>query len=236
MKSKRNITKIGMIVISVFFLFSLSSMAQENVNIMKLLPEGAIAEFTHAYPNLKVTQVGSKKDANVSVVYRNTYLKIDGIEKTEAREKFAKYLLQYLENPNKRMEDRKKREDNEIRSEREVHMEMEIAELRVELAEARLHLAELRRETGMKEKSETRVEREMSPMQTRNNFIERMKQRYPKFSYKWVGMREGNVEAVYGDNSLVIKGVEDKGARMEIAQYLIRLQKQIDKRGQGEER
>jgi len=310
--------RITILILSALFLFSLGSNAQENVNLKKLLPEEAIAELFNAYPDLKVTQVGKKKDANTSVEYRNTYLRIDGIKNQETRDRIAQYVVQYLENPNKRIEDRKKRDDYEAlhpekkmamlkeriidqnpnfkyewvhpelanvkakygerglnisgienegereewayaivqlhkemeevgrEGERRTHeergdYEMEIAELRLELAEARLHLAEMRNELrrrGRDERErELRREREteIPPKQMREQFIERMKKHYPKFGYEWVGRRQGNVEAVYGDNSLIIKGVEDAGARHEIAVHLINLQKRIDKEGQGEE-
>lgn len=312
MHSNKKITWAASMLLSILFCFSLSGLAQEKVNINAILPEGAIAEITNAYPDFKVTVVPKKKDANTSVKYRNAFLRVDGVESQETRERMAKYVLQYLENPNKRVEDRKRREDYEalppkeklanlkeriidrhpnftyewVRYEKanvkarlgergllisgvenpgameewanaivQIHkeinkerkgkgrmyedelreLEMVIGELRIELAEARLHMAELRRERMRKEMGEGRQEQDMPPLKLREQFIQRIKLRYPNFSYKWVGLGQGNTEAIYGDNAILIKGIEEMEVRHEIGMKLISIQKQIDKQGQGEE-
>lgn len=232
MKFTRISTRISILVLTMFFLFNFTSLAQEKVNLKALLPESAVKELFNAYPNLKVTQVGKKKDGNTSAVYRNTYLLIDGVENKEARERLAKYFIEYLENPNKRIEDRRRHEERRFQEELR-EMEMEMAELRLELAEARLHLAELRADRMRKEVRERRPEREIPSKEKLNQLIKRIKSRSPNFSYKWVGLEKGNVKAKYGDNSLIIKGIEGEKNREEIAGALIRIQKQIDKSGAG---
>ena len=154
----------------------------EPLNLEELLPEGAVAEYTHAYPDFNVTLVGEKK-ANVSVKFGEKFLMIDGIEDAAAREKAAKYVLRYLENPNKKAEDKARREANQ----------------------------------------------KLPPKEKLATFVKRMKKNYPEFEYEWVGLGEGNVKVEYGDNSLLISGVEPDGAREEIAHGLIRIQKRIDK-------
>jgi len=88
------------ILIGSFLLFN-SCNKQEDVNIKELLTEGAVTEITHAYPDFKVTLV-SEKESNVSVKFGENSLFVNGIEKDEAREKIAKYVVQYLEIPNKK--------------------------------------------------------------------------------------------------------------------------------------
>lgn len=299
MRLTKSITKAGMIFLSALFLSSLSGIAQENVKLKKLLPEGALTEINHAYPNFKVFIVPAGQ-GNTEVIFEDHVLRVDGIEDMKTRVRMAKYVLQYIENPNKRVEDRKRREDYNalpprakmeqlmerivdrypgfkykwvgyddanmkvkygergmyisgvehppaleewahaiVQLQKEIdetggELEMHIAELQLELAEARLHLAELRRESNRFERREREPEIDKPPKKQMEQFIQKMKEHYPKFSYKWVNLKKGNVEAAYGDNSLIIRGVEDTGARHEIAQHLINIQKQIDKLNKGE--
>lgn len=172
--------------VSLLLLCSCTTQKKEVVNLDELLPEGAITEITHGHPDFKVTLV-AEKNANVSVKFGEKFMRVDGIEDEEVREKMAKYVLQYLENPNKKEEDKAKREAYE----------------------------------------------KLPPKEKMERFIERMKSHYPDFDYEWVGLEEGNVKAEYGDNSLIIKGVE--GGKEEIAHEIIKIQKEIDKLSPGEQ-
>jgi len=159
----------------------------EVVNIGELLPEGAVTEITHGHPDFNVSLV-SDEDANVSAKFGKKHLRIDGVEKEDVRERLANYVLQYLENPNKKVEDKAKREAYE----------------------------------------------KLPPKEKMNSFVSRMKEHYPSFDYNWTGLGEGNVKVEYGDNALLISGVEKEGAREEIAHGIIRIQKEIDKLHKGE--
>lgn len=174
--------------VSFLLLCSCNTQKKEVVNLDELLPEGAITEITHGHPDFKVTFV-AEKNANVSVKFGEKYMRVDGIEDEEIRERMAKYVLQYLENPNKKEEDKAKRE----------------------------------------------AYKKLPPKEKMERFIERMKSHYPDFDYEWVGLGEGNVKVEYGDNSLIIKGVEDDGAKEEIAYGVIQIQKEIDKLSTGEQ-
>jgi len=178
--------KLTLFIFTIMFLFSCAQ-KEEVVNLDELLPEGAIKEITHGHPDFKVTLV-AEKNANVSVKFGEKFMRVDGIEEEEVREKMAKFVLQYLENPNKAEEDKAKREAYEA----------------------------------------------LPPKEKMANFIERMKSHYPDFDYEWVGLGEGNVKAEYGDNSLIIKGIDQKGGREEIAYGIIQLQKAIDELGHEE--
>ena len=160
---------------------------EESVDIDVLLPEGAVAEITGDYPDIKVTLVGEKK-ANVEARFGEKYLYIAGVEKEETRELLSKYILQYLENPNKKAEDKAKKEAYD----------------------------------------------KLPPKEKMSDFVERMKVQYPDFGYTWVGLNEGNVKPVYGDNTLLITGVENKDARDDIAFGLRRIQQEIDKTNPGD--
>lgn len=160
----------------------------EVLNINDLLPDGAVTEITHGHPDFKVSLV-SEQDANVSAKFGEKHLRIDGVEKEDIRERLANYVLQYLENPNKKAEDKAKREAYE----------------------------------------------KLPPKEKMNSFINRMKEHYPSLDYKWTRLREGNVKVEYGDNSLLITGVDKEGAREEIAHGIIRIQKEIDKLSKGEQ-
>lgn len=72
----------------------------------------------------------------------------------------------------------------------------------------------------------------LPPKEKMAGFVRRLKLRYPDFDYEWVGLGEGNVKLEYGDNSLFITGVDDEGAREEIAHRLRRIQKEIDVLGE----
>ena len=78
-------------------------------------------------------------------------------------------------------------------------------------------------------------ERDIHPREKLAAFIKQIKERYPGFDYQWTGLEEGNVNVGYGDNSLLISGVEYDGKREEIASRIITLQKDVDKLGQGDE-
>ncbi len=161
--------------------------AEETVDIAVLLPEGAMAEITGAHPDFKVSLVG-EKIANVETRFGEKYLHIAGVENEELRERLSKYVLQYLENPNKKAEDKARKEAYE----------------------------------------------KLPPKEKMSDFVERTKVQYPDFAYTWVGLNEGNVKLEYGDNTLLITGVENKGARDEIAFGLRRIQQEIDKANPGE--
>ena len=64
--------------------------------------------------------------------------------------------------------------------------------------------------------------------------VERIRERYPDFEYEWTALGEGNVSAEYGDNSLLMTGVDSDGAREEWAHAIIRLQREIDEANPGE--
>ena len=68
----------------------------------------------------------------------------------------------------------------------------------------------------------------LPPREKMNAFVERMKGHYPDFDYEWVGLDEGNTKVEYIDNGLIIRGVEDEGAREEIGHAIYRLQKELD--------
>jgi len=159
----------------------------EPVDFAGLLPEGAVTEITHAYPEFAVTLV-SEQEANVAATFGEMFIRIDGIEEDEARERIAGYVLQYLENPDKREEDRVAREAHDA----------------------------------------------LPPVERLAALVQRIRDRNPDFDYEWTGLGEGNVEAEYGDNSLMMTGIEGDGAREEWAHAIIRIQKEIDAAGGGD--
>ena len=57
---------------------------------------------------------------------------------------------------------------------------------------------------------------------------ERIRSSYPNFDYEWVSLDEGNVKVEYGDNSLIISGIDDQGALEEIGYGIHQIQKEID--------
>jgi hypothetical protein len=175
-------------IFSFLLLCFCSTRNEEVINLDELLPENAITEITNGHPDFKVTLV-AEKNANVSVKFGEKFMRVDGIEDEEVRERMAKYVLLYLENPNKMEEDRAKREEYE----------------------------------------------KLPPKEKMERFVERMKTHYPDFEYEWVVLGEGNVNVEYGDNSLIIKGVDDGGTKKEIAHGIIQIQKEIDKLNPGEQ-
>lgn len=76
----------------------------------------------------------------------------------------------------------------------------------------------------------------LPPREKMAAFVERMKENYPDFDYKWVSLDEGNVKLEYGDNSLLITGIENEGAREEIAHGVMQIQKEIDALGEGDKK
>ena len=68
----------------------MTACGNNEVNIAKVLPEGAVKEITHAYPEFKVTYV-TQEEANVETKFGAKFLRIDGIEKDEMREKMTDF-------------------------------------------------------------------------------------------------------------------------------------------------
>lgn len=159
----------------------------EVVEIDGLLPEETVTEITHAYPELAVTLV-SEQEANTAVTFDEAFVRIDGIEADDVRERIAGYIVQYLENPNKAAEDRAARESYEA----------------------------------------------LPPAERLAALIERIKARHADFDFEWTGLGEGNVQVEYGDNSLLITGIESDGAREEWAYAIIQIQKEIDDAAGGD--
>jgi len=193
MMNMQKLTKLVFLLIIATFLLVLGSCSinqqkEKVVNIDELLPKEAIIEITTAHPDFKIALV-EKEDANVSLKVNQRYLQIDGIEDEETRERIAKYIIQYIENPNKKAEGIAKRKAYD----------------------------------------------ELPPQEKLDSFVERMKGHYPKFEYKWVGLGKGNVKVEYGDNSLIINGIENDGTREEIAYGITQLQKELDKLSKEEQ-
>ena len=81
---------------SLLLLGACDTMQQEKaVNITDLLPTGAVTEIRQAYPDFKVTLVSEDK-ANVSLQFGDKFFHISGVENDAARQRMAKYVLQYL--------------------------------------------------------------------------------------------------------------------------------------------
>jgi len=185
-------------VILLIFVFSFSACQKANteeeiIQVGEILPEGAVTEITYGHPDFRIAFVG-EDDANVSVKFKDRSLRIDGVEDQNQREKLAGFILQYLENPNKKAEDKANRDSYN----------------------------------------------KLPPKEKMTTFVERMRKNYPAFDYEWISLDEGNVKLEYGDNSLLITGVENEGAREEIAHGVMQIQKEIDafgeegREGQGE--
>ncbi len=187
MMSQKLSKQILLLILTGLFLTFLMCSKGEVVKINDLLPKGAIAELTNAYPDFKVTLV-AEADANVSAKFGEKFLRVDGIAKDEARERTAKYVVEYLKNPNKAAEDAAKRE----------------------------------------------AYNKLPPKERLASLIERIKKNHPDFEYKWTGLGQGNVKVEYGDNSLLMSGIENEGAREEWAHAIIRIQKEIDKTSKGD--
>ncbi|MFQ5570569.1 MAG: hypothetical protein ACE5G0_12880 [Rhodothermales bacterium] len=158
----------------------------EEIDIVEVLPEEAATEIQNAYPAFKAVLVGASE---TGVPFQDKYLVVEGIEDAEVRDRIARYVVSYLEDPNKRAEEARQREAYEA----------------------------------------------LPPAEKLASFVERMKEHYPEFSYEWTGLDGGNVDVTYGDNSLLISGVEEAGARNEIAHGLVRLQKDVDAGRTGEQ-
>jgi len=172
---------LPLVLIAVFWSCN-TQMNEEEIDINNVLSENSMVELTRMYPEIKVFFV-DEDNANVSVKYIDRNLRLEGIENEGSREEIANYLVQHLENPNKR---------NEIKTRKEAY-------------------------------------NNLPPREKMNNLTSRIQLRYPDFDYKWVGLGEGNVGIDYGDNSLIIYGIEDKGNLGEIANAVTKIQKEIDK-------
>ncbi len=75
----------------------------------------------------------------------------------------------------------------------------------------------------------------LPPLEKMERRVERIRERYPDFSYEWVGADEGNVPVVYGDNGLMMNGIDNEGAREEWAHGIMNIQKLIDAESTGEQ-
>ncbi len=101
-------TKFFLTLLCVLIL-PLTAQQGQPVDLPALLPEGAMQEITHGNPDFKVTIVPRKGD-NADVAFGQNYIRVDGVKDDALRERLAKYVLQYLENPNKKAEDKAKRD------------------------------------------------------------------------------------------------------------------------------
>ncbi len=243
------------------FLILISCNTQEEVvNINELLTEGAVTEIINAYPDFKVSLV-VEKNSNVDVKFGDKFIRIDGVDNDEKRIEMATWILQYLENPNKKEADKAKQNltleakfkkfIEKIKS-NNPNFDYEWVELgkgnvKREYRERSLFIKGIDDEGSKEEiaagifefqRAINRAQREaynnLPPKEKMEAFVERLKSRYPDFDYKWVGLGEGNTEIEYGDNSLLIIGVErSKG---EIANEIFKIQKEIDKLSTGEQK
>ena len=190
MNHKKSITQVSLILaVSLMIILSAcNSQKEEVVNLDEVIPNGTQNEWLHAYPDLKITLV-AEKQANVDAMFEDRNIRIDGVEDQDVRGRFVRYVLKYLEDPEKKERDKAERE----------------------------------------------AYNNLPPGEKMEQFIERMKVNYPDFSYEWVGLDKGNTRVQYGDNSLIIEGVESDGARQEIGHAIMRLQKEIDTLRTGEQ-
>lgn len=102
----------GKLFLLVLLLFSLSGCGapeEEAVDLHQLLPEGAVTEITHGHPDFAVKLV-SEEGANVSATFGEQFLRVEGVEDEELRERLAVYVVKYIENPNRKEEERARRE------------------------------------------------------------------------------------------------------------------------------
>jgi hypothetical protein len=155
---------------------------EELVDVDNILPENSMIEIQSAYPDFAVFLV-AENDANVAIKFEDNHLRIDGIEDDRRRERIARHVVDHLENPNKRAEDKARRE----------------------------------------------AYNNLPPKEKMAAFVDRIKRRYPNFDYEWAGLKEGNVKVEYGDNSLIISGIDDQGAMEEVGYGIHKIQKEIDK-------
>lgn len=250
-------------LIVIFFFLLLSScntQEEEVVNINELLTAGAVTEITNAYPDFKLTLV-SEENANVDVKYGDKFMRIYGVENDEKRLEMASWILQYLENPNKKEAD-KANQSLTLEAKFEKFIEniktnnpdfdyewvaLGKGNVEREFRERSLFIKGIDDDES-KEKiaagifeyqnAISRAKREaynnLAPTEKMEAFVERIKSRNPDFDYKWVGLGEGNTEIAYGDNSLLITGVES--SKGEIANGILRIQKEIDKLSTGEQK
>ena len=63
-----------------------------------------------------------------------------------------------------------------------------------------------------------------------------MKKHHPEFKYKWTALGKESGKAEYGDNGLIISGIKNDGAREELAQGIMQLQKKIDKNSKEQQK
>lgn len=104
------ILKLTAFMLMAIFTLSCNNGKQESiVNLEEILPGGANNELTFGNPDLKVVLVPKGK-GNTEVFFEDKVLRIDGVEEMERRVRIAKYVVQYMENPNKAEEDKLKRE------------------------------------------------------------------------------------------------------------------------------
>ncbi len=80
----------------------------EEVDVSAVLPGGTNNEILHAWPEFKAVLV-SESDYGVAVGDR--YLVVEGVEDEEARERFARYVAGYLNDPEKKDREAQERAD-----------------------------------------------------------------------------------------------------------------------------
>jgi len=178
--------RLFILLFSCVMFFSCTVDQPEEIDLIEVLPEGASREIGSAHPEFKAFLVD---DSETGIPINEKFLVVEGVDDPEVKDRLARYVVSYLEDPNKKVEEARRREEYN----------------------------------------------NLPPAEQLAAFVERMKGHYPDFSYEWTGLEGGNVEVTYGDNSLLIDGVEDDGAREEIAHGLIQLQKAVDAGRTGEQ-
>jgi hypothetical protein len=68
----------------------------------------------------------------------------------------------------------------------------------------------------------------LPPGQKLDALLVRLRERLPDLDYEWVKADEGNTGVLYGDNGLLLTGVEGEGQLAEIGNAILRLQREID--------
>jgi len=76
------------------------------------------------------------------------------------------------------------------------------------------------------DKAKKEAYEKLPPKEKMADLIKKVKERNPNFEYKWIGLGEGNTKVEYGDNSLIITGIEHEGAGEEMAHAIYRIQKE----------
>jgi hypothetical protein len=111
MMHKSLIKKINIVLTAIIIMVfcSCSSQKEEVVNLDEVIPNGTNNEWLHAYPDLKISLV-EEKQANVDAMFEDRNMRIDGVVDQEIRGRFARYVLQYLEDPEKKDRDKAERE------------------------------------------------------------------------------------------------------------------------------